>query len=77
MPRDDVQHQLGERVKELTALHQTARILQDHRRSDPDLMAEIVALLPAAWQFPEVAAARIRYRGRDYRSPGFCETAWV
>ena len=30
-------HDLGERVKELTALHQTARILQDESKSIPDL----------------------------------------
>jgi two-component system, NarL family, sensor kinase len=77
MSHTDFAHLLGERVKELTALHRTARILQDHRRPDADLMADIVALLPDAWQYPEVTAARIQYRGRSYQSPGFRETPWL
>jgi len=72
-----IQHLLGERVKELTALHRTARILQQHGRPDEALMGEIAALLPEAWQYPEVAAARIRFRGRDYVTPGFAESPWL
>jgi two-component system NarL family sensor kinase len=77
MPHNEIEHQLAERVKELTALHRTARLLQDHGRPDEELMADIVALLPGAWQYPDAAAARIRYRGREYCSPGFSETAWT
>ncbi len=72
-----VNHKLRERVKELTALHRTARILQDHDRPAEELMGELVALLPGAWQYPEVAEARIRFRSRDYTTPGFRETAWM
>lgn len=70
-------HKLGERVKELTALHRTARILQDRERPVTALLGEVVGVLPAAWQYPEVAVARIRFRGRDYQTPGFEETEWV
>jgi len=70
-------HKLQERVKELTALHRTARILQNHDRPVDELMGEIVVLLPGAWQFPEVTAARIRFREREYATPGFRETAWM
>jgi signal transduction histidine kinase len=74
---DAILHKLRERVKELTALHRTARILQDHDRPADELMGEIVALLPGAWQFPEIAAARIRFRDRDYVTPGFRDTEWT
>lgn len=73
---DAILHKLGERVKELTALHGTARILQDHERPPGERMERIVALLPPAWQFPEVAAARIRFRGEEYATGGFRETGW-
>jgi len=74
---DATLHKLRERVKELTALHRTARILQDHDRPAQELMTELVALLPGAWQFPEVTAARIRFRDREYTTPGFRETPWM
>jgi PAS domain S-box-containing protein len=69
-------HDLGERVKELTALHQTARILQDESKSIPDLLQEIVSLLPQSWQYPEVTAARIRFGDVEYKTKGFVQSQW-
>ena len=45
MQDDSLRHSLDERVKELTALHRTARCLQDAERPLDELMAEVVALL--------------------------------
>ncbi|HEV8370228.1 MAG TPA: PAS domain S-box protein [Pyrinomonadaceae bacterium] len=69
-------HDLGERVKELTALHQTARILQDEKKSLPHLLQEIVLFLPPAWQYPEVTAARIRFGDLEFKTRGFASTPW-
>jgi two-component system, NtrC family, sensor kinase len=70
-------HDLNERVKELTALHHTARLLQDHEKATPVLLQEIVTILPAAWEHPEVAAARIVFDGLEYRTPNFVSTPWT
>jgi two-component system, NtrC family, sensor kinase len=70
-------HDLNERVKELTALHHTARLLQDHETATSLLLQEIVTLLPAAWEHPELAAARIVFDGVDYRSANFVSTPWT
>jgi hypothetical protein len=59
--RDEILHKLGERVKELTALHRTARLLQDNQRPAADVIRDVVELLPDAWQYPEITAARIRF----------------
>jgi signal transduction histidine kinase len=67
---------LRERVKELTCLHRTARILQDDRRSAIDVMGEVVATLPSAWQYPETAMARIRLGEIEVNSTGFTDTKW-
>jgi signal transduction histidine kinase/ActR/RegA family two-component response regulator len=68
-------HDLGERVKELTALHTTGRLLNESR--DPArALAQVVALLPAAWQFPEVTAAHIAVGDIDVRTDGFAPTPW-
>ena len=75
--QDLILHKLQERVKELTALHRTARILQDDRRSDGEVLREIVWLLPAAWQYPEVTEARIRFDDLTEATPRFRETPWT
>jgi two-component system, NarL family, sensor kinase len=74
---DDVLHKLRERVKELTALHRTARILQDQTKSARDVIEEIVALLPPAWQHPETTAACIRFDRLEAKTPGFRESEWT
>lgn len=76
MQDDSLRHSLGERVKELTALHRTARCLQDAERPLDELMAEVVALLPEAWQHPAVTTVRLRVLDREWTTPGFRETPW-
>ena len=70
-------HDLNERVKELTALHHTARLLQDHERTAGMLLQEIVTLLPAAFDHAELAAARIVFDGVEYKSPHFGSSPWT
>ena len=75
--QDQILYKLGERVKELTALHRTARILQDDLRPVEDIMREITSLLPDAWQYPEITGARIRFHESEYATPNFRKTPWV
>lgn len=69
-------HSLGKRVKELSALHLSARILHDEARSVADLLQTIVLLLPPAWQYPEVTAARITFGDMQFETPNFSPTLW-
>ncbi|MDE3041145.1 MAG: hypothetical protein KGJ82_11310, partial [Nitrospirota bacterium] len=62
-------HHLKERVKELTALHGTVRVLQDSTKTMEEVFGEIVALIPPAWQYPEVTAARIQFEGLTLMTP--------
>jgi PAS domain S-box-containing protein len=68
---------LRERIKELTTLHQVAQILQLQRDSVPEMLREIVAILPAGWQYPEIAEARIAFDGEEFKTSGFTSTAWM
>ncbi len=70
-------HKLQERVKELTALHKSARLLQDDERPMRDVLHDVVALLPAAWQYPDIATARVNLGDIVEASPGFRETKWM
>ncbi|MDD4004181.1 MAG: sensor histidine kinase [Elusimicrobiaceae bacterium] len=67
-------HDLRERVKELTALHQTARIQQDNSKSIAEVFQETVRVIPPAWQYPRHTAARIVFGGREFRTDGIAVT---
>jgi len=69
--------QLRERVKELNALHRTASILQKPHTTPRKALSNLVANIPAAWQYPEIAAARIKYDGITAASRNFKRTRWV
>lgn len=71
-----LQHRLQERIKELTALHGTARLLQDGNRSLDAVMADVLALLPAAWQYPDITEARIALEDRSWSTRGFRTSPW-
>ncbi len=73
--KDSIQHRLGERIKELTALHATAKIFQK-QSTVPELLQEVVSILPAAWQYPCITAARITFHGMDYTTQNFAVTPW-
>jgi signal transduction histidine kinase len=70
-------HHLGERVKELTALHEVVRLLQDSSVPLDEVLHQVVLLLPTAWQYPDIAVARIRIEGVIAMTPRFRETPWI
>lgn len=75
--RQRLLHHLGERVKELTALHGVVRLLQDSHAPLDEVLHQVVLLLPPAWQYPDIAVARIRIDGTVAMTPGFRETLWM
>ncbi|RPJ54012.1 MAG: hypothetical protein EHM24_32245, partial [Acidobacteria bacterium] len=64
---------LRERVKELTCLYGIAAVAGRPRVALDDCLREIAALLPPAWQYPEITAARITLDGREYLTHGFTD----
>lgn len=73
--KEEILHQLGERIKELTALHTTAKIFQK-QNTLPELLQEVVSILPPAWQYPEATAARIMFNSVEFKTNNFRETQW-
>lgn len=66
---------LTERVKELTAIHTVTTILQHDEPTDGHLQ-RVVDIVPSAFQYPDVTAARIVVDDEQYTSPGFQNTDW-
>jgi len=67
---------LRERVKELECLYAISRLRETHLSSADRFLQSVVDRLPATWQFPEHAAARIVYGDRQYVSNGFRKGPW-
>lgn len=62
---------LRERVKELACLYGIAQIVGAPGISLGEILQGIVGLIPPAWQYPEIASARIVLDGASYVTPGF------
>ncbi|MFZ2634263.1 MAG: sigma-54-dependent Fis family transcriptional regulator [Desulfosalsimonadaceae bacterium] len=67
---------LTERIKELNCLYGISNLLENQDVSLSWIMQRAVELIPAAWQYPENACARIRMDGREYFSKKFKITRW-
>ncbi|MBN1256573.1 MAG: hypothetical protein JXA52_02575, partial [Planctomycetes bacterium] len=65
-PINSTEVALRERVKELTCLYSIAQIAVDPGRQVKEILQAIVELMPPAWQFPEIASARLIFDGITY-----------
>lgn len=64
-------HDLGERLKEVRALHQVAALLSQGGGLTPAVLERIAGLLTTAMQYPEVAVARIVLGDLVQETPGY------
>jgi PAS domain S-box-containing protein len=69
-------HELNERVKELNCLFELAKIVEIPHITLDKIFSKVVKILPAAWQHPEITCARIKFRGREFKTANFKETRW-
>jgi len=68
--------ELGERVKELNCLYSISAVVERPGITLDEILQNAVTLLPPAWQYPEVACARIQLNDRQFTSKNFQETNW-
>jgi signal transduction histidine kinase len=68
--------ELEERVKELSILHRVTSLLQEDKDLGT-LLRQLVGLLPAGWQFPEMLDARITVGDLVVATPRFRVTSWI
>jgi EAL domain-containing protein (putative c-di-GMP-specific phosphodiesterase class I) len=72
----ELERKLQERIKELNLLHASTRLLQGKRLTLQVVLTELAALLPPAWQYPDVCQARISYGGTTACTPFWCDSPW-
>ena len=68
--------ELRERVKELTCLYGIAQIAGQPGISLEEILQSIVELLPPAWQYPEIASARIALDESSCSTQGVGDGRW-
>lgn len=66
---------LAERVKELKCIYSISSLLKG-RHELGNILQEVVDVLPAAWQYPELACASITLKSRRYQSPDYQNPTW-
>lgn len=71
-----LEHALHERIKELNCLYGLAQIARESPGTVDEVLRRVVALLPPAWQYPEITCARITFQGATFKSTGFKVTRW-
>lgn len=60
---------LRERVKELTCLYELGQLTQRPDLDLEEVMERVAAMLPPAWQYPEITVGRVNMDGREWWSP--------
>ncbi len=71
-----VTENLEAKVKELNCLYGISKIRENDCLSFNELFQAIVNIIPVAWQYPDLACARLVLAGHEFRTANFRETKW-
>ncbi|MGD8626266.1 MAG: PAS domain S-box protein [Anaerolineae bacterium] len=74
--RKQTEAALQERVKELNCLYGISTLVEQAGTSLPKILDGIVALIPPAWQYPEITCARISLADQKVETADWLETPW-
>jgi PAS domain S-box-containing protein len=69
-------YDLDKRVKEMNCLYSIPEVSDQQSLSPEELIQGIVELIPAAFQYPGVTAARAIVKGQEFRTKNFKKTEW-
>jgi len=67
---------LKERVKELDCLYGLTSIVKDRNLTKDEALQKIIALIPPAWQYPDITCTRIAIDDKEYKTNNFKEAKW-
>jgi PAS domain S-box-containing protein len=69
-------HELRGRAKELACLCDISKLVEKPDVTLEEIVKETVNLLPPAWQYPDIACARIVIENQEFTTENFTETRW-
>ena len=70
------EHDLGERVKEITCLYNILKITVQPNISVEEIIDKTLNFIPPAWQYPNITCAKIVFKGKEFISENFKTTKW-
>lgn len=71
-----INHEIGERAKELRCLYRISQIANDPDKTVHHILQECVKLIPSSYQYPHITFTRIKFKGQIFKSENFVETPW-
>lgn len=74
--KDILLDNLKERVKELNCLYDISKVNEMPNIPLEELFQKIVEKIPLGWKYPEIACARIKLDGQEFKTANFIETKW-
>ena len=70
-------HDINERMKELNCLYGISKLVETPGISSEEILEKTVCLIPAGWQYPGIACARIVFEGKEYKTDNFKPSKWT
>jgi hypothetical protein len=67
---------LHERSKELACIYNIVRIVDNPAINLNDIYQRVINLLPAGWQYTDIAQAKIVIGGEEFKTKGYRDTRW-
>ncbi|MCP4214314.1 MAG: PAS domain-containing protein, partial [bacterium] len=74
--KEELLHDIGKRYKELHGLYEISKLAVEDISLEQGLQ-KTCALIPPAWQYPEITCARIIFEDLEFETNNFRETEWV
>ncbi|MBP6972533.1 MAG: PAS domain-containing protein [Syntrophorhabdus sp.] len=68
---------LGERVKELNCIYALSSLVEKHRTSLERILHHVVEVMPSAWQYPEIAAAKVAMGANTFITANYRPSKWT
>lgn len=69
-------HDLRERIKELNCLYNISQFREEEGNTLGEMLQKILSVIPPAWQFPEIASARMILEDEEFITVNFKESIW-
>ena len=69
--KEQLNHLLNERIKELKTLYQVNQILQNTALSVDEVLNTIVGLIPYGWRYVNLCEAKIILKGKEYTTANY------
>ncbi|MCK5358719.1 MAG: PAS domain S-box protein, partial [Elusimicrobiales bacterium] len=70
-------YDMAKRIKELNCLYGLSKLAMTPGLSLPLLFKGLIKIIPQGWQYPDITAARIIYKGEKYKTDNFKKTRWL